>query len=436
MSVAFLDTLIDYEKITTYAYDAMKLGRMRLLLERLGNPHLFFQSIHVAGSRGKGSVSAMVYTILREAGFSVGLYTSPHLLSRLERIRISKKGEVDRTILEEELEDLIAKIRPRLEPLSKRGEGPLTFFEFFTALSFLFFKEKKIDIAVVEVGMGGRLDATNVVEPLVAAVTPISYDHTDKLGTTLTAIAGEKAQILKRDSVAIVAHQEPEALKAIRDHAETLSLDLLEVASSYSYQVLSKNREGTSFDVKGPHGHFQNLFIPLLGEHQVRNALVAIAICEALSEKKIFVSKEAVQKGLAAVQWPGRFQIVSENPTLIVDGAQDGASASVVKETYSDLFKDRPLYLILGISANKEIEAICKMLCPLAEVVIVTQADSVRALGVESLKRYAFPYSKRLESRSSLQEALLLAHSQLPSDGVILVTGSLYLVGEALALFQ
>ncbi|MBI4437151.1 MAG: bifunctional folylpolyglutamate synthase/dihydrofolate synthase [Candidatus Omnitrophica bacterium] len=433
-ALQFLDSLIDYEKITTYSYDVMKLGRMRLLLSALGNPQGSFQSIHVAGSRGKGSTCAMVYHILRETGLSVGLYTSPHLVTRRERIRISKKGMGDRMILDEELASLVMKIKPVLERLSPAGS--FTFFELFTALSFLFFKEQGVEVAVVEVGMGGRLDATNLIHPLAAAVTPISFDHMDKLGTTLTAIACEKAQILKRGAFAVISHQEPEALLEIRRVAKEVPVEVLEVPSLYSYRIIEKSEAGTRFHVRGPAGELSDLFLPLLGEHQIRNALVAIAICTALSKKGVEVSQQAIRKGLSQVDWPGRFQILKRNPTLIVDGAQNGASASVLKNTFLDFFKDRPLVLILGISADKEIAAVCKTLCPLAETVIVTQAQTARALDGEILKEHASPYSRDLQITPSLKEALTLARARLGSHGVILVTGSLYLVGEVLELTQ
>ena len=436
MALQFLDSLIDYEKITTYAYDAMKLERVELLLEALGNPQNAFRCIHVAGSRGKGSTCAMVYSILREADVSAGLYTSPHLVSRLERIRIAKKGEKDRVILEEELADLAEKIRPVAERLSRKGKGRFTFFEVFTALSFLFFKEKGVEIAVLEVGMGGRLDATNVVHPLVTAITPISYDHTDKLGKTLTEIAREKAQILKEETVAIVSHQEPEPLAEIRRNAASRRLTLLEVSSLYSYSRLERSEEGTRFDVKGPKKAFTGLFLPLLGDHQVRNALVAVAICESLSEKGVAHSEEVVRRGLATLDWPGRFQIVAHDPMVIIDGAQDGTSALALKETFLDLFKDRPLFLILGISANKEVDAVCRILCPLAESVIVTQAENVRALDAAHLEKQARPYAKRLRTTLSVEEALELARAEVGPRGIILVAGSLYLVGELLAQFQ
>jgi len=432
---AFLDSLIDYEKVTTYSYDAMKLGRMRSLLGALGNPQNAFQSIHVAGSRGKGSTCAMVYSILREAGYAVGLYTSPHLILRNERIRMGAKGQ-DHMIADEELASTIAKVKPVVEKLSKEKEEKFTFFEVFTALSFLFFKEKGVDIAVLEVGMGGRLDATNVVRPLISAITPISYDHTDKLGKTLTEIACEKAQILKKEALAVVSHQDAEPLSEIRRVAKEKGITLSEVSSSYSYHRVEKSEEGTHFDVEGLTGNLPNLFLPLLGEHQIRNALTAIAVCEALVQKGRVVSKESIRKGLSKVDWPGRFQIIAKNPVLVLDGAQNGASASALKETFLDFFKGRLLTLILGISANKEVEAVCSILCPLAETVIVTQARTVRAMSPPELKNYAARYSKQIEIIPSLQEALDSAREGADSEGVILVAGSLYLIGEALALLK
>lgn len=435
IDMEFLDSLIDYEKITTYAYDAMKLGRMRLLLDALGNPQHSFQSVHVAGSRGKGSVCAMTYSILRDAGFSVGLYTSPHLMARSERIRLARKAE-ERVISEEEVALLVQEVQPVVERLSREGAGRFTFFEVFTALGFLFFKEQRVDIAVVEVGMGGRLDATNVIHPLVAAITPVSYDHTDKLGTTLAQIAREKAEILKQGSAAVISHQAPEAVAEIRRVAQGKGVRLLEVPSLYSYHVVEKREEGSRFHVRAPHRRFEDLFLPLPGEHQMRNALVAVAICDALSEKGVLIGEDSVRKGLARVEWPGRFQRVSKNPAVILDGAQNDASALALKETFLDFYKGRSLCLILGMSSDKEVEAVCKILCPLADEVIVTQAQTVRAMNAEILKVHASFYSKSLRSTSSFLEAILLARDWAGPEDVILIAGSLYLVGEALASLQ
>ncbi len=429
----FLDSLIDYEKTTTFAYDAMKLDRFRLLLSALGNPQDSFQSIHVAGSRGKGSTCAMVYSILREAGFTVGLYTSPHLIRRNERIRLAR-GTEDREIDNGEFARWVLKVKPAVERLEREGQGESTFFEVLTAISFLFFKEKKVDFAILEVGMGGRLDATNVAHPLVAAITPISFDHTDKLGTTLSAIAREKAQILKRGASAVIAYQEEEPLSEIRKRAEEVGVIPLEVSSRYAYEIVEKSEKGSGFHVIGKQEILSGLFLPLLGEHQVQNALVAITICDAMREKGFTISHNAVRQGLSKVVWPGRFQILEEHPALVVDGAQNGASALVLKETFLDFFKGRPLRLILGISANKEVDAVCRILCPLAEEVVVTQARSARALEAEALKGYALPYSRRLEAAPSVEKALERLHREAGRDEVILVTGSLYLVGEVLAL--
>lgn len=430
-----MDSLIDYEKITTYSYDAMKLERVRRLLDALGNPQNAFRSVHVAGTRGKGSTCAMLYAIFREAGIPTGLYTSPHLLSRHERIRTSIKGEEQRCITDGELAFLLEEIKPALDALTEET-GPFTFFEVFTALSFLYFKQRKVEMAVLEVGMGGRLDATNVVHPLVSVITPISYDHTDKLGKTLTSIAAEKAEIVKPETAAVTAPQEPEALEVIREIARTKSAPLLEVAEHYNIQELGRSREGTRFQVMGPGGDYPLLFVPLLGAHQVDNAVTAIGVCEVLKRKGFSLSKASIQKGLSKVDWPGRIQVVGEEPLLILDGAQNDASANALKETLCDLFPGKPVLLILGISQDKEVETVCRILCPMAESVILTQAKNKRALPVCALMDYAAPYSRYLQLVPSLDEALDWACRRVDGEWVVVVAGSLYLVGEALAFLQ
>ena len=210
----------------------------------------------------------------------------------------------------------------------------------------------------------------------------------------------------------------------------------MEVSSSYAYRIFSKREDGTHFDVRGIHGDLINLFLPLLGEHQVRNALLAIAICDALAKRGMVVSKRCLRKGLATVQWPGRFQILQREPVIILDGAQNGASALALKETLLDFFKGQPICLILGISANKDVEGVCEILCPLAENVIVTQSQTVRAMNVDQLSKHVYTYSKFLQIIPSFEEALRWSSRRANAKEVILVTGSLYLVGEALALLQ
>jgi len=431
----FLDTLIDYEKVTSYSYDAMKLDRMRALLKVLDNPQEAFQSIHVAGTRGKGSTSAMIYSILRESGFSVGLYTSPHLVSRLERIRVAD-GEEDRTILEDELFDMVQEIRPLVERLSEEGWGRFTFFEVFTAMSFLYFKKRGVEIAIVEVGMGGRLDATNTLSPIISVVMPISYDHTDKLGKTLTQIAREKAEIFKKGTTPIVGEQGTEPLSEILKVGREKGLSPLQAASQYTFQIQEKKETGTHFTVQSPEGKYPILFLPLLGEHQVKNALVAIAVSEVLSRKNFKVPKVAIQKGLASVSWPGRIQVIQQRPTIILDGAQNGASAVALKEVLNTIYAGRPVRLILGISSDKEADAVCRILCPLAENVIVTKADSTRAMSVEKLMQHVSPYTQHYQIIPSLEDAIVSVSHHIDPKGVIVVTGSLYLVGEALSLFE
>ena len=427
-AIRLLESLKDYEKSTCFSYEQdLRLERVGALLDRLGNPERSFQAVHVAGTRGKGSVAAMVYSILKASGISVGLYTSPHLVSRRERIRITEDTFHERTIDEEELAAGILKIQPHLEILRAQKGWEFTFFELFTVLAFCFFSERRVSHAVLEVGMGGRLDATNVVTPRVCAITPISYDHTDKLGKTLGAIAREKAGILKKGIPAVIGPQPKEALDVIRDAARERGVPLIEVDSAYRWGVKRFDFSGQHFWVKGPNREYPDLEIPLLGEHQLENAVVALALCETLKEG-------SVETGFPQVRWPGRFQILEKDPFLVVDGAQNGASAQALGQTLLEVFPNRPYHMILGLSEDKEIDDVCRVLCPMATEVVATRSQSVRALLPEELAKAVRRYCGKVEVASNLSQALGRSRERVTKEGVIVVTGSLYLVGEALSL--
>ena len=271
-ALKYLDSFIDYEKRPAFNYrDAMKLGRMRALLDGLGNPQRNFRSIHIAGTKGKGSTCAFVYSILKEGGIKAGLYTSPHLIDFKERIRISFPKE--RNIDEAEIAALVTRIKKFLDNFSMSSKfGPPSFFEVYTALAFLFFSIKKTDIAVVEVGMGGRLDATNTLEPLAAGITPISLDHTDRLGKTVEAIAKEKCGIIKENSVVISAEQEPAVLNCIRKAVADKKAKVYLVGKEISYEPLTASPEEQTFNVRGLYGEYTLLTTPLLGLTDRRDA--------------------------------------------------------------------------------------------------------------------------------------------------------------------
>ena len=431
-ALKYLESFVDYEKRPSFDYRAvMKLGRMRALLDGLGNPQRNFRSIHIAGTKGKGSTCAFVYSILKEGGVKAGLYTSPHLIDFKERIRISFPK--DRMIDEAEMAALVTRIKVFLDKFSRYSKfGAPSFFEVYTAIAFLFFSIKKVDIAVVEVGMGGRLDATNILDPLVTGITPISLDHTDRLGKTLEAIAKEKCGIIKENSIVVSSEQEPAALNCITKTVADRKARLYLVGKDISYETITANADEQTFNVRGMHGDYALLTTPLLGRHQAANAAVAIGIVESLNAYGTAVCSHNITGGIRNVDWPGRIQVVSKAPWIVLDGAQNEASARALKDAVKSIFTYRKLYLVFGVSSGKDIRGIARNLFPLAEEIFFTQADTPRAVPPEKIRKDFADYESRSVSTFNVREAVELARRHAKPEDLILVTGSLFVVGEAL----
>lgn len=444
----YLDSFIDYEKTADYLYDQrlLNLQRMQHLLQSLGNPHQGLRFIHVAGTNGKGSTAAMVASILSKAGFRVGLYSSPHLVSFRERIRLG-----DETISEDDLCDLVSKLRAALlEGKTKPNFGLPTFFEVSTALAFLFFASKRTDFAVLEVGLGGRLDATNVIKPLICAITPIGLDHTDKLGDDLRAIAKEKAEIIKPNALVVSSPQSIEALKVIKRECQLKKARFLQVKekeengerdredrrTSITVYNTTCHISGSTFDIRGIKEDYKNLHLSLRGRHQVINAATAVGVIELLRSLNIQVTAEDIRQGLSEIRWPGRLDIVRIRPNILLDGAHNVSAAKRLKEALITLFPHQRLHLILGISADKDIRGIGAELCPLAQRIILTRASHPRAADPQLLREKLNGFSEESiiapDVRSALKEGKAGSHP----DDLLCVTGSLYVVGEALKILN
>lgn len=423
-ALKYLDSFINYEKRDGYSYkESFKLDRIKRLTEDLGRPQFDVKSIHIAGSKGKGSVSAITHSILKSAGFNAGLYTSPHLEDFRERIRLN-----DSLISEEDVARLVEKIRPAID--GKAGPKP-SFFEVYTALAYLYFSGKKADIAVYETGMGGRLDATNVLEPLVSAITPISYEHTDKLGDTLGEIAFEKAGIIKTGSICVTACQEKEAIDVISSVCGRKGVKLIEVGKDISFEEVSCDDKGSRFNVTGVFGKYPGLECGLLGVHQIANAALSVGIIESLRFSDITISEEAIRAGIKTAVWPGRLEIVSRSPLVVLDGAQNRASAKILAQAVKKVFKYGKLKLVLGISKDKDIKGIIEELMPISDSVIVTKSKiTERAADPADIKAIIGGY-KGVVTASSVDEAMDAALSQVGAHDLVLVTGSLFVVGEA-----
>jgi len=438
-TLKYLETFINYEKLSVYPYkESLKLERIRNFLAAIGNPQESLRCIHVAGSKGKGSTCAFLTYILREAGYKVGLYTSPHLSDFRERIRIlkgrqnPKEDAFEGLIPADDLTGLVRKLRPAIERYNKASEyGPLTFFEVYTTLAFIYFQEKKTDIAVLETGLGGRLDATNTAWPCICAITPISYEHTQRLGNTLRKIAAEKAGIIKAQSAkrkmqsltVVSAPQEEEAMEVIRNKCRKAGAKLYAVGRDIKYE-----RSGNGFKVIGISAECPDLKIRLIGGHQIANATLAVGVVSALRPYGIDVDNATIRRGLYNTLWPGRCEIISENPLTVVDGAQNVASVSALRETVKENFPGKRTIIVLGVSDDKDIKGICAELADLSDEFILTQAHSPRALKPARMAEYL--RGKKLYLTDSVKEAKGLASKIVKRDDLVLVAGSLFVVGE------
>ncbi len=445
-AMQYLFHFTDYERMAKprdAATSAFGLARMSQLLAFLGNPHERLRVAHVAGTKGKGSTAAMTACILGRTGARVGLYTSPHVECIRERIVVN--GE---WIPQERVVAHLNRMHPYLEESLKTSDKYTpTFFEIFTAMAFADFLEQGADYAVLEVGLGGRLDATNVVAaPAACAITRIGFDHTDKLGDTLTLIASEKAGILKPGVPAVVAPQEAEALAAIRQRARNLGSPLRLVG-----QEIALVDAGSRFAVATPRRRYPDLAVPLVGSHQRVNAAVAIGLAEEAAEAAGRpLSPALAREGLAAVRWRARIETIAERPRVIVDGAHNVDSARTLMATLASEFTFRRLLLVVGMAMDKDVDAFLREVLPQAAFVAFTRSQNPRAAPPEELARRARALLSHLhlahnghvrnEDATPLEtaacerpgDALALARSRAEADDLVCVTGSFYIAGEVL----
>ncbi|MFC1862290.1 bifunctional folylpolyglutamate synthase/dihydrofolate synthase [Chloroflexota bacterium] len=424
----YIYSFIDYET-EPKPRDAVHydLRRMDELLARLGNPHLAAGTIHIAGSKGKGSVAVMMASVLTVSGYATGLYTSPHLHAFNERIRVDNK-----LIPDEEVVALVDKLHPEVEAVNEKATyGLLTTFELITALGFAYFKQEGVDFQVVEVGLGGRLDATNVVQPEVCVITSISFDHTEVLGNTLAEIAVEKAGIIKPDSVVVTSPQADEVSRIIEDTCLNCQAKLIRVGSDVTWQSLGFDPEQQSLRVKGRLGSYE-LSIPLLGQHQLENAATAVAALEVLSEKGFHISGDSITKGLAQVSWPGRIQVLSRRPLLVVDGAHSPDSARKLRQSIEQYFGFDRAILIIGTSFDKDIAGIVSELVPLFNKVIVTRSTHPRAIPPASIVAEFSRHGVEAQAVDDISVALPMALALAGERDIICVTGSLFVVAGAI----
>ncbi len=438
----------DYERNGKYTRDRNEnLLREQALLELLGNPHLRYTNTLIAGTKGKGSTAAYIERVLREAGMRTGLYTQPDLHTFRERSQVD--GHL---ISEKEVAELVPEIRRAVKHIEESGAyGPFITYEIGTALALLFFARQQVQHAVIEVGLGGRLDATNVTHPLVSVITSISYDHMNILGDTLAKIATEKAGIIKPDGIVVTSAQVPEALLAIATIAAQREARMVRIgpldedsaqtevdagqlpALAYQYQVLEQSENGQHFRVQTPEGVYEDLFTPLLGVHQIENATVAIATLEMLRLRSVDWSEQALRKGIERVHWPARMQVVGHSPTIVVDGAHNGDSVQKLLATLRTTFTYHRLIVVLGINKDKDLARMIEALAGIDEV-ILTHANNPRAVSGSALQELFAEYAPGVVVRvaESSNEALDMALASADAGDAICVTGSLYLAAEGL----
>lgn len=429
-----------YQETIDYLFALQKHGvKLALansvtLMEIMGSPHRKFRTVHVAGTNGKGSTSACIASMLQTAGYRVGLYTSPHLVSFTERIRINGAA-----ISEADVVELAQKVRDAYRGLKSPEASSVmnpTFFEVTTAIAFRYFADQGVDLAVIEVGMGGRLDSTNVITPLVSVITNIDLEHTEFLGTTLEQIAGEKAGIIKPAVPLVTGAKQPEVIKLFERDAAAVGAPLYLLQRDFTPENCVPGVSQV-FDYRGLASAYPGLRLNLIGRHQVDNACLALAAIECLRDAGIAVKDAALRSGLEQARWEGRMERVAQRPDIYLDGAHNPASARVLAKTVAELKPSyRRLVLVIGILGDKDYHGILSELLPLADHVVVTKPQYSRALDIGVLAREVRNLHASVDAAETVGEAIERSRVKASADDLILVTGSLYVVGDARAFFS
>lgn len=408
--------------------EKFNLDRMRALMMRLENPQDKYPVIHVAGTKGKGSTSALIASALQAAGYRVGFYTSPHLIDFTERVQVNRQE-----ISKESLVAIVEQLKPHIAAIPE-----LTTFELTTAIAFQYFAMQQVDLAVLEVGLGGRLDATNIVTPMVSVITSISYDHTAVLGNTLAAIAGEKGGIIKPGRPVVIAPQTDETRQTLVHLAQERNSPLTQVGLDIVYTAGEHHLHGQTFLVSAEldGASALKLEIPLLGLHQVENAVTAYAALLAARHEGYPIPDAAIRQGFASVEWMGRFEILQDAPPVILDSAHNRDSAKRLVETMRTYFPGRRMVLLMGVSEDKDITGMLDELLPATDLLIATQSIHPRALEAGKLVEMAASYGASARAVVPLEDAFQAALEQAQPDGVVLVTGSLFVVAAAKLTWQ
>lgn len=441
-ALAWLDTFVNFERHhQPQAMRQVPLKRMAVLLERLGQPQQHFRSVVVTGTNGKGSICAALYSMLRQGSLPVGLYTSPHIESVRERIRVppvvqaGDRRHADDWISERDFASVIEAVKPAVELLRQEWpDAPPTYFEVMTAVAFVYFKRRQIAIAVLEVGMGGRLDAVNSVAQVVSVIGPIDVDHAEVLGGDPVSIAREKAGIIKPGQWVISAFQREDVLEVLKQACEEKGSPLLVYGRDVSAQVTAHSFDGLSVSIAGLRGIYEDLSIPLIGRHQAENAALAVAALESLSVSGI--PHTMVREGLAKISWPGRLEAVHRRPLVLMDGGHNPHAAAALGQTLRELCAGSRVYLLIGMSSDKPVEEIGRRLSGLPISATCTTSRHPRALNPVALAKRLAPFCSDVHVMSDPIDAYTYLLNAISSDDVIVVTGSFFLVGELRAALR
>lgn len=416
-SLDFLYSLVDYEKVIGYDYD---LDAYRRFLAIFGSPQYDLNNtILIGGTKGKGSTAAILSAALQENGYRVGLYTSPHLKDINERIKINGKSISDA--------DFERQLR-RIIPAVKKNKGARSFFETLTTVAFFHFLEKRVDVTVLEVGLGGRLDATNATNPLLSIITKIGYDHTNLLGTKLGQIAAEKAGIIKEKSILITTRQRPAAARVLTKVARARKSRIVLAHKQHDIETLARSIGGSKIRVNGKLGGFDT-FLPLAGAHQIENSALALASLYELQALGLHVDTNAIRRGIGKTSLRGRFDVISKDPLTIFDCAHNEDSFRALEQNLAD-FKMTDFYLIFGSNREKEIDYCLKNILPKAKGVFLVKADNPRALDPEDILRRAGNRQKDITIGGSVKEVLDILSKRREKSVPIIITGSFYLWQE------
>lgn len=423
---------LDHIQALEYIRESLKFGsilgleRIEGLLERMDNPHRKLKYVHVAGTNGKGSTVAFISSILLSAGYRVGTYTSPSIERFNERIRVNCED-----IENEALARITTDISGHIESIESEGLENPTEFEITTALAFQYFVDKACDIVVLEVGLGGRLDSTNVIEsPEVCVITTIDYDHMEILGNTLSQIASEKAGIIKQGSDVVIYPQDEEAEKVIYEKADSVGAKVRK-ADFDSIHILASDVFSQTFNYR----ELTGLTIRLAGLHQTRNASVAIEAAKLLKEKGWAIDEAPIRRGLESARWPGRFELLSEEPIFIADGAHNSQGVAMLRSNLEQLFPDRKITFIMGVLADKDYTEMISEMAPIAQRFITVDVDNKRALPCEELAEIIEEMDIEAIAAHDVHTAIRLAMLLAGNDGVICSFGSLYYVGKVREYF-